>query len=76
MQPMNKKTFTLALFFLCLTLAWLGVNIYWLMTKSQCRMFDLVIAVLFVLAAAGMVHNEFNKKKRKHLYEVNKHKIP
>lgn len=26
---MNKKTFTLALLFLCVTLVWLGVNLYW-----------------------------------------------
>lgn len=31
---------------------------------------------MFVAAAAGMVYNEFHKKKRRHLDEVDKHKIP
>ena len=30
----------------------------------------------FKAAAAGMVYNEFHKKKRRHLDEVDKHKIP
>lgn len=72
---MNKKTFTLAMFFLVVTLGWLGVNIYGAWIGRSCAM-DLIIAVLFCIAAAGMVHNEFNKKKRKHLSEVNKNKIP
>lgn len=72
---MNKKTFTLALLFLIVTLCWLGVNIYWVFTGKP-HIFDMFLAVLFVLFAAGMVHNEFNKKKCRHLDEVNKHKIP
>lgn len=74
---MNKKTFTLAVIFLCVTLVWLGVNIYWVLTRNCCvHAFDVAIAVLFVLAGAGMVYNEFKKKKRRHLHEVNKYKIP
>ena len=74
---MNKKTFTLAVIFLVLTLVWLGTNIYWRVTRSNCvHVFDLVIGVLFVAAGIGMVYNEFNKKKRKHLDEVNKYKSP
>lgn len=72
---MNKKTFTLALLFLIVTLCWLGVNIYWVFTGNP-HIFDIFLAVLFVLFASGMVHNEFNKKKRRHLDEVNKYKIP
>lgn len=72
---MNKKTFTLALLFLIVTLCWLGVNIWWDCTGKP-HLFDTFLSVLFVLFAAGMVHNEFNKKKRRHLAEVNKHKIP
>mgnify|MGYP000865411818 CR=1 FL=1 len=34
------------------------------------------LGVLFVAAGVGMVYNEFNKKKCRHLDEVNKHKIP
>ena len=61
---MNKKTFTVAVIFLIVTLVWLGVNIFW------------ALAVLFVLAGVGMVYNECHKRKRKHLDEVNKYKIP
>ena len=74
-MPMNKKTFTVATIFLCVTLVWLGVNIYWTLSKQN-TLFDLVIAVLFVLAGVGMVYNEFHKKRRKHLDEVNRYKIP
>ena len=46
-------------------------------TRSNCvNVFDLVVGVLFVAAGVGMVYNEFNKKKCRHLDEVNKHKIP
>ena len=72
---MNKKTFTVATIFLCVTLVWLGVNIYWLLNRLN-TLFDLVIAVLFVLAGVGMVYNECHKKKRRHLDEVNRYKIP
>lgn len=72
---MNKKTFTLAVIFLIVTLAWLGVNIYWDLTGNM-GIFDTIIAVLFVVFAGAMVRNESCKKKRKHLHEVNKHKIP
>lgn len=72
---MNKKTFMLALLFLIATLCWLGVNIWWDFTGKP-HIFDTILAVLFVLFAAGMVYNEFHKKKCRHLHEVNKHKIP
>lgn len=74
---MNKKTFSLAVLFLICALGWLGTNIYWRATHSNCvNVFDLIVGVLFVAAAAGMVYNEFKKKKCRHLDEVNKHKIP
>lgn len=72
---MNKKAFALAALFLFVTIVWLGVNIYWMLTHRN-TMFDLVVAVLFVLAGVGMVWNEFHKKKRRHLDEVNRFKIP
>ena len=44
--------------FLCLTLLWFGLNVYWLIAGGYCvTKFDLVVAVLFVLAGAGMVYN-------------------
>ena len=74
---MNKKTFTLAVIFLVLTLVWLGLNVYRKVTHSNCvHAFDFIIGIMFVAAAAGMVYNEFHKKKRRHLDEVDKHKIP
>lgn len=74
---MNKKTFTLALAFLILTLVWLGTNIYWRVTHANCvHVFDFIVGVLYVAAAVGMVYNEYHKKKRKHLDEVDKYKIP
>ena len=77
MKNINKKTLTLAVVFLVLSLVWLGTNIYWRVTHSNCvSVIDFVIGFLFVLAGAGMVYNEFNKKKRRHIDEVNKHKIP
>lgn len=77
MKNINKKTFTLAVLFLILALVWLGTNIYWYASRSNCASaLDLLIGLLFVLAGAGMVYNEFHKKKRRHIDEVNKHKIP
>lgn len=72
---MNKKTFTLAFLFFCVTLAWLGANIYWAWYRKN-SVIDLVIALLFVAASAGMVYNECKKKKCKHIEDVNKHQIP
>lgn len=74
---MNKKTFTLALLFFCATLVWLGVNIRWFFTCRSCvSWFDLLVALLFVTAGAGMTVHEFRKKKRRHIQDVNRHQIP
>ncbi len=72
---MNKKAFVVALIFLFVTLVWLGINIYWTIFSQNC-IADLLFAILFVLAGLGMVWNESHKKKRRHLDEINKHKIP
>ncbi|WP_295940170.1 hypothetical protein [uncultured Alistipes sp.] len=72
---MNKKTCTVAMIFMIVTLVWLGVNIFWAVTNRNC-VFDLVISALFALAGVGMVYNEFNKRKRRHISDVNKHQIP
>ena len=48
---MNKKTFTVAVIFLIVTLVWLGVNIFWALSNKNC-IFDLIVAVLFALAGA------------------------
>ena len=74
---MNKKTFTLAVIFLICALGWLGANVYWRVTRSNCvNAFDLVVGVLFVVFAAAMVWNEYHKKRRRHLDEVNRNQIP
>ena len=44
---MNKKTFTVAVIFLIVTLVWLGVNIFWALSNKNC-IFDLIVAVLFL----------------------------
>lgn len=74
-MPMNKKTFTLAVLFLVATIVWLAANVYWDLT-GHLSIFSTVVAVLFVVFAAMMVYNECQKKKCKHLEEVNRHKIP
>mgnify|MGYP006924526560 CR=1 FL=1 len=45
---MNKKTFTLALLFLCVTLVWLGVNLYWDYV-GRVDVYNTFIALLFVV---------------------------
>lgn len=74
---MNKKTFALAVLFFCATLAWFLLILYWRFVAGHyVNTFDLVVSVLCVIAGSGMVYHEFRKKKRRHLDEVNKHKIP
>lgn len=74
---MNRKTFCVAVIFLCLTLVWFGLNVYWLITHAKSvHLFDLLVGLLFVAAGAGMVYHEFNKKKRRHLADVDKSHIP
>ena len=72
---MNKKTFTLALLFLCLTLVWFGVNVYWDITRHL-DVYNTVLSLLFVVFGAAMTWNEVKKKKRRHVEEVDKTKIP
>ena len=56
-----------------LTLVWLGLYVYWKVTHSYCVLaFDFITGIMFVSAAAGMVHTEFHKTKRRHLDEVDK----
>ena len=77
---MNKKTFTLAVIFLICALGWLGANVYWRVTRSNCvNVFDLVVGVLFVaagvdiwyvpvimaLASAAMTVGALQHRKRK-----------
>jgi len=69
---MNRKTFTLALCFLILTLVWLGYNIYELLRCCcSCHIFTAAVAV-----AAPMLLDEFRKKRRVHLDKANRHQIP
>lgn len=76
-MPMNRKTFTLAVIFLVVTILWLGILLYWMLThRGSVHIFDLFVSVIFVLAGLGMVYNEAKKKKRRHLEEVKKYKIP
>lgn len=75
MAIMNKKAFGLAVLFLCATLAWLVVSILWFF-KGRCSAFDVLVALLAFAAGSGMAWNESHKKKRRHLSEVDKNRIP
>ncbi len=70
---MNKKTFTVSLVFLFVTVAWLTVNIIWFIHGST-QWFRLLLPVLFVACASLMTWREFKRKKRKHVEDV-KHYI-
>ena len=74
-MPMNKKTFTLALLFLCLTLVWFGINVYWDITRHL-DVYNTLLSLLFVISGAAMTWNEAKKKKRRHIEEVDRTKIP
>ena len=71
---MNKKTFTLAVIFLCVSVALLVAEIFWF--YRNCTVYDWIISVFLVVAGAWMVWNELHKKKRRHLADVNKNEIP
>ena len=68
---MNKKTFTVALLFLCLTLVWLVINLIWFMQDGKWS--EIVVPVLLVVAGVYMVYSEFHKRKRRHIEEVKKY---
>ncbi len=69
---MNKKTFSVALLFLVVTLLWLGFEIYWFCTNHLPKK-ELAMPVLFVIAALVMVWREFRRKKRKHVEDVKRY---
>lgn len=75
MEAMNKKTFTLALLFFCATLVWLGFIIYWDIV-DRVSIYNTFVALLFVVFSGAMVWNEWHKKRRRHIEEVNRNQIP
>ena len=68
---MNKKTFTVALIFLCATLVWLAVNLVWFMQDGKWS--EIVVPVLLAAAGVYMVYSEYHKRKRRHVEEVKKY---
>ena len=68
---MNKKTFTVALIFLCATLVWLAVNLVWFMQDGNWS--EIFVPVLLVAAGVYMVYSEYHKRKRRHVEEVKKY---
>ena len=70
---MNKKTFTVALLFLFVTIAWWTVNIIWFIHGTT-QWFRLIMPTVFVACASIMTWREFKQKKRKHVEDV-KHYI-
>lgn len=71
---MNKKTFTLAVLFLCVAVGLLVVNLIWF--SKSCTKWDWTISVFLVIAGVLMVWNELHKKKRLHRSDVNHNEIP
>ena len=53
-MPMNKKTFTLAVLFFCVTLVWFGVNVYWDCVR-RVDVYNTLLSLLFVVFGAAMV---------------------
>lgn len=47
-MPMNKKTFTLAVLFFCVTLVWFGVNVYWDCVR-RVDVYNTLLSLLFVV---------------------------
>lgn len=69
---MNKKTFTVAIVFLFVTVLWLAFELVWFFAgyiEGQ----ELILPVLFVIAAVGMCWREFHRKKRKHVEDVKRY---
>lgn len=48
---MNKKTFTLAVLFFCVTLVWFGVNVYWDCVR-RVDVYNTLLSLLFVVFGA------------------------
>lgn len=71
---MNKKTFTLAVIFLCVAIGLLVANIFWFC--DTCTTWDWTISVFLVIAGVLMVWNEKHKKRRLHRADVDKNQIP
>ena len=74
-MPMNKKTFTLAVLFFCVTLVWFGVNVYWDCVR-RVDVYNTLLSLLFVVFGAAMVWNEAKKKRRRHVAAADKYRIP
>jgi len=68
---MNKKTFAVAFIFLCVTVAWLVINIVW--WTSTHKTGELFLPVVFVCVAAGMVYRQSKTKQRRHIEDVKRH---
>lgn len=71
MWLMNKKTFFVAFLFLCVTVAWLTINIVWWTADHDEG--KLVMPALFVVAAIFMVYRQATAKKRRHVEDVKKY---
>ena len=74
---MNKKTFAWAVLFQLLTLVWLGYALFELVGCCCAgHIWNVFVALVAAGAAGCIVYNEFGKKRRVHLEDVNPHKIP
>lgn len=69
---MNKKTFSVAMVLLFVTIVWLVINLVWYFGGHMCAR-ELTLPIIFVVAAAAVVWREYHRKKRKHVEEVKKY---
>ncbi len=69
---MNKKTFTVAVIFLFVTVLWLAFEVVWYFAGYIVGK-ELILPVLFVIAAVLMCWREFHRKKRKHVEDVKRY---
>jgi hypothetical protein len=70
---MNKKTFSVAMIFLIVTVLYLGFELFSHFYFGHPNGRGLVLPILFVVAAAVMAWREFHRKKRKHVEDVKKY---
>lgn len=74
---MNRKTFALAFLWFLVTLCWFGYNVYELV-RCLCmgHVWNLLVSFAILIFSALVVHNEYHKKRRRHIEDVRHDKIP
>lgn len=77
---MNKKTFVYSLVWFVIAVTWLVFLVVEAIERNACfsmrLFFHLFLAIVLVLSGGASVVNEFKKKRRRHIEDVHKNKIP